>query len=68
MRQSETQWISRSHIGFRRWAIPWCTTHNAQGTPLQSCWVGNTPYTDAHKDCVISTGGPDHRWWVDAAE
>jgi len=77
--EPETQWVSRSHIGFRREAIPWCTTHDEKlpdGPELEKveprCWFD---YFYGVKDgdgnrvgslmCVISTGGPDHKWWMD---
>ena len=47
-------------------AIPWCTTHdNIAGTTEKGCkgftrWNATSGY-----DCVISTGGSDHKWWVD---
>ena len=51
-------------------AISWCTTHGISK---------NIPNPNPHADrpdhclladyregeCVISTGGPDHDWWVD---
>ena len=61
-------------------AIPWCTTHDEKlpnGPELEKdeprCWFD---YFYGVKDsdgnridplmCVISTGGPDHKWWKDA--
>ncbi len=45
--------------------ISWCTTHDneavhEQGTGCyQAIAIGNW------SDCVISTGGVDHKWWKD---
>ena len=57
-------------------AIPWCTFHDRPlGTgagggdfnPLdEACAVPpTTKDTLGLYDCVISTGGPSHKWWVD---
>ncbi len=57
-------------------AIPWCTFHDRPlGTgagggdfnPLdEACFVPPTAKDILGLyDCVISTGGPDHKWWVD---
>ena len=53
-----------------REAIPWCTTHDSKrlGHNPELCefaaWYSNQ---DKHQiggqNCVISTGGPDHKWW-----
>ncbi len=57
-------------------AIPWCTFHNRPlGTgagggdfnPMdETCAYPpkNVPMPEIY-DCEISTGGPDHKWWVD---
>ncbi len=43
-------------------AIPWCTTHDMT-------IIGDDDYCwkiDYDKlDCVISSGGLDHKWWKD---
>ena len=49
-------------------AIPWCTTHNAQRSGDNYCWV-SVDY-DAFPnvrdaDCEFSQGGPEHKWWKD---
>ena len=42
-------------------AIPWCTTHDGTMIPDEpSCDVRFD-----EKPCVLSTGGSDHKWWVD---
>ena len=55
-------------------AIPWCTFHKrplgtgAGGDYLMSEVCAAPPTeTDIPEiyDCVISTGGPEHKWWVD---
>jgi len=45
-------------------AIPWCTTHDSSmTTDGQRCLVQTI--FDYAEGCVISTGGPDHKWWKD---
>ncbi len=54
----------------RREAIPWCTTHD-----FGECHCGHVEvcHCQSHdavsagpiNTCVISTGGPDHKWWKD---
>ena len=42
-------------------AIPWCTEHDVTMIP-------DEPSCDARYNenpCVLSVGGPDHRWWQD---
>ena len=53
-------------------AIPWCTTHKRsveRGAQLLDKPVVCSFHTDMrdpdYGDCVISTGGPEHKWWVD---
>lgn len=44
-------------------AIPWCTTHDASvGAESPVCDYGDL---SGHGNCVILTGGPDHKWWKD---
>ncbi len=48
-------------------AIAWCITHdspsgNMEGVPM--CGIGYLANTEAGR-CVISNGGPDHKWWKD---
>ena len=47
-------------------AIPWCTTHNERFSHTNSdeCAVGYWN-SDVNSSCVISSGGPDHKWWMD---
>ncbi len=57
-------------------AIPWCTFHRRPlGTgagggdfnPMDETCAHppeNVPMPEIY-DCVISTGGPEHKWWVD---
>ena len=46
-------------------AIPWCTTHDAEQADYDDiCWKG-VWRPNAGGVCVISTGGPDHKWWKD---
>ncbi len=47
------------------WAIPWCTTHdllieNPNTDPMVCYDVQEYP-----PDCVVSSDGPDHKWWKD---
>ena len=48
-------------------AIPWCTTHEQAAIPgnitMPAC--RHAVDVDQVEDCVISMGGPDHKWWVD---
>ena len=53
-------------------AIPWCTFHKRsveRGAQLLDKPVACSFHTDMrdpdYGDCVISTGGPEHKWWVD---
>lgn len=47
----------------KREPIPWCTTHNTSvGAESSVCDYGDL---SGHGGCVISTGGPDHKWWRD---
>ncbi len=48
-------------------AIPWCTFHHRPlGTDFKTCAhpPEKVPMPEIY-DCVISTGGPEHKWWVD---
>ena len=49
-----------------REAIPWCTTHNRDAY-VTTGGCGDVRYSDeCYEDttrCVVSTGGPDHKWW-----
>ena len=64
----------------KREAIPWCTTHNqialgvdayavcydpAQVPAHQLDYWGQSEPAPNRDGCVISTGGPDHKWWKD---
>lgn len=51
----------------RREPIPWCTTHNHQSTQRPGNESGVDCLAGIIKEglCRISTGGPDHKWWVD---
>ncbi len=45
-------------------AISWCTFHDFPDTfkgKSPMCWKAKAPFTD----CVWSTGGLEHKWWVD---
>ena len=45
-------------------AIPWCTTHDRMmdsEDPERYCFEAGS----VDDPCVISTGGPDHKWWKD---
>ena len=48
-------------------AIPWCTTHDdfAHDTTCSAFIVAVEHDSDVPAACVISMGGPDHKWWVD---
>ena len=39
--------------------IPWCTTHDTKGDNDHLMFHRGT------KICLISTDGPDHKWWRD---
>ena len=48
----------------RREPIPWCTTHSSPVLHFdfnEKCWA----YVVEPGACLISTGGPDHKWWKD---
>ncbi len=50
-------------------AIPWCTAHNdmASWDALdEQCWA-RSHQGPGEGECVISMGGPDHKWWKDAS-
>ncbi len=52
-------------------AIPRCIAHNMGGLMIDSrCVVGqmviDDPLSEEPDGCVISRGGPDHKWWRDA--
>ncbi len=66
--------VTRSLLGwefenpdvYKQTAIPWCTTHDdiASWDALnERCWAYGRTTTEGA--CVISTGGPDHKWWMD---
>ncbi len=52
--------------------IPWCTTHDSpddgwrNGFITRVCLVALALDRDP-KECEISVGGPDHKWWCDEA-
>ncbi len=57
-------------------AIPWCIAHNSQlpsgaAEHDNRCWFSwhyGIKGPDGERmgvDCEISTGGPEHKWWVD---
>ncbi len=49
-------------------AIPWCTTHDAQQSGENYCWISvdfDAFPNIRNADCAFSTGGPDHKWWKD---
>ena len=64
-RLAKSVWHSR----VTQQAIPWCTTHDSKVTDP----VDGDPDTCARGEwepqlvglCEISTGGPEHKWWVD---
>ena len=43
-------------------AIPWCTFHKRSVVFPESGLCADGPV-----GCMISTGGPDHKWWRDEA-
>ena len=45
-------------------AIPWCTTHDQKADDVV-CVIGSGDCGYVRLPCVISTGGPDHKWWKD---
>lgn len=48
--------------------IPWCTTHDSYGYVRPKGLPDACQQAEAYGWeglCVISTGGPDHRWWQD---
>ncbi len=64
----------RFRIGADQVAIPWCTTHDNgacyyNGAVYETgCWTHDnisSRSTANWPDCVISQGGPDHKWWKD---
>lgn len=63
---SKVRWIRDTPsdpILQRQWsqtAIPWCTTHDREAKFDKGKLVGQ-----GEKVCVISNGGPDHKWWID---
>ncbi len=44
-------------------AIPWCTVHDA--SKIEADWRPATCGAGDGQACLISTGGPDHKWWRD---
>ena len=54
---------------YNQTAIPWCTTHDegAVADGFIVCRVGVVLGELAQTNCLISTGGPNHKWWRDDA-
>lgn len=52
-------------LGFttQQTAIPWCTTHN-QPPVFYDELAGAICHPDS-RNCNVSKGGPDHKWWKD---
>ncbi len=59
---------------YKQTAIPWCTTHDSKqaSTPdrrenlvCEQWWIMAGRSDAMWGTCVISTGGPDHKWWED---
>ncbi len=52
-------------------AISWCTFHNSPEKGGGFCWHNHDVLLNPKVplvrlgDCVISTSGPEHKWWVD---
>jgi len=48
-------------------AIPWCTTHEQASIPGNTTMLVCRHAVDVDQvdDCVVSTGGSGHKWWVD---
>ena len=48
-------------------AIPWCVKHDSMAEDNYMCdvEVGSPTDKNVKPDCVVSTGGPDHKWWKD---
>ncbi len=74
--QSETRWVRdvpADPMMQNQWqqrAIPRCIAHNMGGLMIDDrCVVGkmliDDPLSEEPDGCVISRGGPDHKWWVD---
>ena len=59
----QEQWVQE--------AIPWCTFHDSPEKGGGFCWHNHDVLLNPKvplvrlDDCVVSTGGPDHKWWVD---
>ncbi len=57
------------HKPVEQTAIPWCTTHDRSMTDefVECDW--SALQVEAGRfggaGCVVSSGGPDHRWWQD---
>ena len=46
-------------------AIPWCIAHNSKGV-LPGLVCDLAQFTEFESTpCEISTGGPEHKWWMD---
>ena len=68
MSDTRTLWAVSSHRGkavLKQQAIPWCTAHGSKGTKDGPDCDLKLFAEDFGIPCVISTGGPDHKWWVD---
>ncbi len=49
-------------------AIPWCTRHDSKAYVREDDLASSCQQADGYgwiDQCVISTGGPDHKWWRD---
>ena len=62
LNKSETRFSDYYYTTVDQKVISWCTTHDKSSTYGKSCAVA----TDDGPVCVISSGGPDHKWWQDA--
>ena len=43
-------------------AIPWCTTHDSR---VEDDYCHHADRSHNIGDCIVSTGGPEHKWWMD---
>ena len=60
-------WEHENPDVYNQEAIPWCTTHDnieCDGAEYPTCWARIHGETEGDV-CVISHGGPDHKWWKD---
>ena len=47
-------------------AIPWCTKHDHMAERTRDGnWLNECAFDPEF--CMISTGGPDHKWWCDGS-